>query len=254
MPEDLTFLAKGSGMVKRMACEATRASDAMVGSPGCFIGVDVSKAWVDIADTTGRTMRVTNEAASLAAVFVGPWSRANCANLVCEATGDYERPLIAVAAALGLPLRRAHPNRVHAFAKAKAKLAKTDAIDAQVILAWLPEIGTLNRRTVAALVGVAPITRHSGSSIRTASIAGGRKALRDVLFMAALTASRHNSVFKTFYDRLRQNGKPHKVALVAVIRKLVTTLNAMAQTRQTFKPLDTARYIASLRSQGQRRE
>lgn len=103
------------------------------------------------------------------------------------------------------------------------------------LLAWLPELGSLNRRTVAALVGVAPVTCHSRSSIRSARIRGGRKPVRDVLFMAALTASRHNPPFRRLYERLRQAGKPHKLALVAVLRKIVVTLNAMIRTGQTFK-------------------
>ena len=106
---------------------------------------------------------------------------------------------------------------------------------AQAILAMLPEIGALNRRKIAALVGVAPITRASGSSVNHASITGGRKVLRDILFMAALTASKHNPVFKTFYQRLRASGKPHKLALIAVLRKLITTLNAMIKSQQMFK-------------------
>lgn len=303
-----------------------------------FVGVDVSKSWIDIADTAGRQQRVANEASAIATAFAGPWS--DCAAIVCEATGGYERALMDVALAQSLPLRRAHPTRVHAFARASCGLAKTDALDAkmlakfavftaeepatplpsardrelaalvarlvqltdlrqseicrskmepagavkaslvavlqildeqikamqkaidafidadpvlkanaailrsckgvgpkttQAILAMLPEIGKLDRRKIAALVGVAPITRSSGSSINTASITGGRKALRDILFMAALSASSHNPVFKAFYARLRADGKPHKVALVAVIRKLIGTLNAMVKTRQNFK-------------------
>ncbi len=99
----------------------------------------------------------------------------------------------------------------------------------------LPEIGRTNRRQIAALVGVAPITKASGSSLNHAGITGGRKALRDILFMAALTASKHNPVFKAFYERLKANGKPHKLALVAVLRKLIITLNAMIKSRQSFK-------------------
>jgi transposase len=105
----------------------------------------------------------------------------------------------------------------------------------QMILALLPEIGKLNRRKIAALVGVAPITSKSGSSIDHASIAGGRKALRDCLFMAALAASRHNPTFRAFGERLTAKGKPHKVVIVAIMRKLVTTLNAMIASRQTFQ-------------------
>ncbi len=84
-----------------------------------FIGVDVSKAWVDIADTDGRRRQVANEASAIAAAFTGPWS--TCANLVCEATGGYERVLMRVAAKLALPLRRVHPNRARAFAQATGR-------------------------------------------------------------------------------------------------------------------------------------
>ena len=303
-----------------------------------FIGVDVSKSWIDIADTQGRKRHVKNEDSAIAAAFTGDWS--DCASMVCEATGGYERALMRVARERGLPLRRVHPNRARAFGQATARLAKTDALDAQMlarfaaftadepatplpsarsqeladmvsrlnqlkdlhqaescrakqaeggavkasvnavlkavgaqidamqaaidaciaedpilaenfklmrsckgvgpksaqaVLALLPEIGALNRRKIAALVGVAPITKASGSSVNHASISGGRKALRDILFMAALTASRHNPTFKVFYDRLRANGKPHKLALIAVLRKLITTLNAMIKSRQPFK-------------------
>jgi len=103
--------------------------------------------------------------------------------------------------------------------------------NAQMILARLPEIGALDRRKIAALVGVAPITCKSGSSINRASIAGGRKPLRDTLFMAALCASSHNPTFIAFRDRLKANGKPHKLIIVAVIRKLIVTLNAMIKAK-----------------------
>jgi transposase len=104
-----------------------------------------------------------------------------------------------------------------------------------MILARLPEIGALDRRKIAALVGVVPITCKSGSSINRASIAGGRKPLRDTLFMAAL-ASSHNPTFVAFRDRLKANGKPHKLIIVAVIRKLIVTLNAMIKAKKPFKP------------------
>ena len=105
----------------------------------------------------------------------------------------------------------------------------------EAVLAWLPEVGTLSGRRAAALAGLAPVTRRSGSSINAAHIEGGRKPLRDVLFMAALTASRHNPVFAAFYKRLRENGKAHKVALVAAARKLLITLNAMVRDRRPFR-------------------
>jgi transposase len=310
-----------------------------VAGPLC-IGVDVSKDWLDIADNAGRALRIANTGAAIAEALSGPWAQ-SCRAMVCEATGGYERPLMKVAAELGLPLRRVHPNRARAFAQAAARLAKTDAIDArmlarfaaflvdepatplpapqtqtlaalvsrldqlsdlrqsescraqqadeacvkasiaavieildsqidalqraidalitsdpvltekasllrsckgvgpksaQMILARLPEIGALDRRKIAALVGVAPITCKSGSSINHASIAGGRKSLRDTLFMAALSASSHNPTFIAFRDRLKANGKPHKLIIVAVIRKLIVTLNAMVKAKTPFKP------------------
>ena len=96
-----------------------------------FIGVDVSKDWIDIADGSGRCIRVPNAPAAIAKAFRGPWSC--CENLVCEATGGYERALMKVASDLGLPLRRIHPNRVRAFARATGRLAKTDALDASIL-------------------------------------------------------------------------------------------------------------------------
>ena len=100
----------------------------------------------------------------------------------------------------------------------------------------LPEIGTLDRRKIATLVGVAPITKASGSSISHASIAGGRKALRDILFTAALSASAHNPTFKAFRDRLKANGKPHKFVIVAVLRKLYHNTQRNHQiSRRPFK-------------------
>jgi len=310
-----------------------------VAGPLC-IGVDVSKDWLDIADNAGRALRIANTVAAITEALGGSWAQ-GCRAMVCEATGGYERPLMLVAAQLGLPLRRVHPNRARAFATAAARLAKTDAIDArmlarfaafiadeparpspapqtqtlaalvsrldqlsdlrqsescrahqaheasvkasigavievldsqigaiqhaidaliasdpiltekasllrsckgvgpknaQMILARLPEIGALDRRKIAALVGVAPITCKSGSSINHASIAGGRKPLRDTLFMAALSASSHNPTFIAFRDRLKANGKPHKLIIVAVIRKLIVTLNAMIKAKTPFKP------------------
>jgi transposase len=364
VPEDLTLLAKGSNMVAQISTRSIPGASVRRVPPAArgkrliveplvslalplspetlladrvFVGVDVSKSWVDFADAHGRQERVANEYAPLKAALLGPWS--NCANMVCEATGGYERVLMRVAREVGAPLRRVHPNRARAFAQATARLAKTDALDArtlakfaaftvdepwaplpdpkaqeladmvsrltqmidlhqseacrvkalvgpaikrsilavmkvikaqidamqeaidafvaadpvlrentkilrsckgvgpksaQAILGMLPEIGALNRRKIAALVGVAPITKSSGSSLNHASIAGGRKALRDILFMAALTASKHNPTFTAFYARLRASGKPHKLALIAVLRKLIITLNAMINSRQMF--------------------
>ncbi len=98
------------------------------------------------------------------------------------------------------------------------------------LIAELPELGRLNRREIAALVGVAPIANDSGGSKGRRRVQGGRFEIRRVLYMATLTAARHNPAIKTFYERLLGAGKLPKVALVACMRKLLTTLNAMVRT------------------------
>lgn len=95
------------------------------------------------------------------------------------------------------------------------------------LTAALPELGRLDRRAIAAIVGVAPLASDSGNHKGTRRIWGGRGDVRAVLYMATLVAKRHNSVIKAFYARLTTAGKPAKVALVACMRKLLTILNAM---------------------------
>ena len=102
------------------------------------------------------------------------------------------------------------------------------------LIAELPELGRLNRREIAALVGVAPMANDSGNSKGRRRVQGGRFEIRRVLYMATLTAARHNPAIKTFYDRLLAAGKLPKVALVACMRKLLTTLNAMVRTNKPW--------------------
>ena len=97
----------------------------------------------------------------------------------------------------------------------------------RTVLAELPELGLLNRKQVAALVGVAPFNRDSGRRRGHRTIWGGRAPVRTALYMATLVATRWNPVIREFYRRLRTAGKPPKVALVAAMRKLLTILNAM---------------------------
>jgi len=99
-------------MVARRRSASTDLS--AVAGPLC-IGVDVSKDWLDIADTAGRALRIANTVAAITEALRGPWPQ-GCRVMICEATGGYERPLMLVAAQLGLPLRRVHPNRARAFA------------------------------------------------------------------------------------------------------------------------------------------
>jgi transposase len=250
-------------------------------------------------------------------------------HVICEATGGYERGVVAALQTAGIPVSVLNPSRVRSFARAQGQRAKTDRIDAAVltaygqslqpavtparsrteqeltelvrrrqqlvdllvaqrlqtegltlpslqrqahslirrlerdldqldellaklqqqtpalqaqvqrleaidgvgevtarnVLAELPELGRLNRRQVAALAGLAPHPRQSGQWTGRASIGGGRAALRRALYMAALSASRCNPHLRTFYQRLRLAGKPAKVALTAVMRKLIVLMN-----------------------------
>ncbi len=103
------------------------------------------------------------------------------------------------------------------------------------LLAELPELGTLNRKKIAALVGVAPYNCDSGKMHGKRAIWGGRASIRSVLYMATLSATRCNPVIRTFYARLIQAGKEAKVALVACMRKLLTILNAMMHNRKHWE-------------------
>ena len=109
------------------------------------------------------------------------------------------------------------------------------------LLAYLPELGTLNRKQIAALVGVAPFNRDSGPYRGKRSVWGGRATVRSTLYMGALVAIRFNPVLRAFYQRLLEAGKPKKVALTACARKLLTILNSMTRTgvywdQTTLKP------------------
>jgi len=106
---------------------------------------------------------------------------------------------------------------------------------ARTLLAELPELGTLDRRQIAALVGLAPWTRQSGQWRGKSFIGGGRTAVRSALFMGAMVASRRNDTLKAFRDKLVAAGKPKMVAIIAVARKLVTILNAILRDQQPWR-------------------
>jgi transposase len=103
------------------------------------------------------------------------------------------------------------------------------------LLIELPELGQLNRRKIAALVGVAPLNRDSGTMRGKRIVWGGRAKLRTVLYMAALVGVRHNPVITSFYERLLKAGKAKKMALVACMRKLLTILNAMIRSNTVWQ-------------------
>lgn len=109
----------------------------------------------------------------------------------------------------------------------------------QVLITELPELGTLSRRQSASLVGVAPVNRDSGAVRGRRTIHGGRSTVRVPLYMATVAAIRCNPVIGAFYRRLRDAGKPPKVAITACMRKLVVTLNAMVRDNKPWTPPQT---------------
>lgn len=124
--------------------------------------------------------------------------------------------------------------------QAKAELLRSVPGVGQVttltLLATLPELGQLSRHQIAALVGVAPMNRDSGTMRGKRMVWGGRAPVRAVLYMAVLVGIKHNPVLRIFYERLRASGKPFKVAATACMRKLLTILNAMLHQNRKWEP------------------
>lgn len=124
--------------------------------------------------------------------------------------------------------------------KAKAELLESvkgvGHVVIMTLLALLPELGKLNRKQIAALVGVAPFNNDSGKKRGKRSIWGGRAAVRSVLYMSATVAATYNPKIAALYQRLINKGKQHKVAIVACMRKLITILNAMMRKGQAWNP------------------
>lgn len=129
----------------------------------------------------------------------------------------------------GSPVWRAKEELLVSFPGVSNTLART-------FLAEMPELGALNRRQIASLAGLAPFTRQSGRWKGKSMIGGGRAKLRAGLYMAALSASRYHPQLKVFYRRLVTAGKPKMVALIAVARKVLTTLNAMLRDQKPWQP------------------
>jgi transposase len=304
-----------------------------------FIGIDVARDSLEIATRpTGERWQLGNDANGITAL-VGRLRALNPVLIVLEATGGLELPVLAALGSAGLPVVAVNPRQVRDFAKAVGKLAKTDAIDAQVLahfadgvrppvrpladaatqalaalitrrrqlvelltaeenrlttapppiradiqehitwlrkrlrgvdqelnqairssslwreqenllrsvpgvgpvvsatlLADLPELGTLGRKQIAALVGLAPLNRDSGTMRGKRTIWGGRASVRAALYMGALVGSRRNPVLRALYTRLLAAAKTRKLALTACMRKLLTILNAILKHRTTWAP------------------
>jgi transposase len=134
----------------------------------------------------------------------------------------------AMAEAVAADERLAHRNRL------LRSVPGVGPVFAHTLLALMPELGNLTRRQAASLIGVAPFDCESGTFRGQRRIIGGRKPLRDAGYMAALVAGQHNPVMKAFKQRLTETGKPPKVILVAIMRKLISTLNAMVKNNQPW--------------------
>ena len=117
-------------------------------------------------------------------------------------------------------------------------------LSATLLLAACPELGTLSKSEVAALAGLAPVCRDSGKFHGQRTIHGGRLSIRSALYMAAVSASRFNPVLSTFYKRLINQGKPFKVAITAVMRKLVIALNSIVKNALIFPPQTKAQVLS----------
>ncbi len=303
------------------------------------VGIDVSKTRLDVhLLPAGEAFAVARDGKGLES-HVERLTALDVSLIVLEATGGFETMVAAALAGAGLPLAVINPRQIRSFARALGKLAKTDAIDAEVIAlfadkvrpqvrpvptsdaralgervarrrqivemigmeanrrrhaadkrlaktidrhlaflekelaavdadidtdvraspAWretedllasvpgvgpvtartliaeLPELGGLDRRKLAALVGVAPFNRDSGAWRGHRMIGGGRTSVRNVLYMAALAAIRHNLVIRATYQRLINRGRPKKVAIIACLRHLLTILNAIFRTKSPWK-------------------
>lgn len=107
-------------------------------------------------------------------------------------------------------------------------------VTATLLLALMPELGTITRRAIAALAGVAPINNDSGKRRGQRSIRGGRQRVRRAIYMAAIAAITHDNSFAVYYRSLRKTGKPAKVAIIAVARKILVTANAIVRTKKPF--------------------
>jgi transposase len=304
-----------------------------------FVGIDVAKAQLDVAvRPSGPAYAIAHTESGLA-TLVEQVRALQPSAIVLEATGDLEVPLASALAAAGLPVHVVNPRQVRDFARATGRLAKTDALDAQIlaqfaealrptprvlpdeatqalsavltrrrqllemltaeknrlsraraslrkgieahidwltrelrrvdadldsairhspvwrvqddllqsipgvgpglsrtVLAELPELGTLSRKQLAALVGVAPHNRDSGTLRGQRTIWGGRAVVRTALYMAALAATKWNPIIHAFYHQLLARGKAKKVALVACMHKLLIILNAMVKHQTPWRP------------------
>lgn len=132
-----------------------------------------------------------------------------------------------------LSLIKSHPSLSEKYRLLRS-MKGVGPVLAMTLLAELPELGKVDKKGIAALVGVAPLTKESGKKTGKAKTGYGRQSVRKVLYMAALVAAQYNPTLKAFYQQLLARGKVKKVALVAVMRKMLVILNAMLQSKVAF--------------------
>jgi transposase len=233
-PRQVRDFAKASGYLAK-----TDAIDALVIAQfGLAIDPQVSQ----LADDDTRELKAMLVRRSQLIVM-----RTQEKNRLALAFGSMRKPIKAHIAWLdeaisGLDIDLTSKLRSSPAWKAKEDLLRSfkgiGPVNARTMLADLPELGTLNRKQIAALVGVAPFNCDSGKFKGQRHIWGGRARVRTALFMGATAAIRFNPVIKAFYAGLTARGKPRKVALVACMRKMLTILNAMVKSQTPWHPLN----------------
>jgi len=219
---------------------------------GVHVGIDVSKARLDIAvHESGEVWAESNDGPGISRL-IERLKTLRPSRIVVQASGGQEALLVAELCAAGLPAALVNPRRAREFAKAKGVLAKTDRIDARLLAhfavavqppltRWpdadaqrLAELVTRRRQVVGRHTAEHNRLTTATTSLRV-RIQGGRLSVRNVLYMATLAATRFNPVIRRFYQRLLAAGKEKKVALTACMRKLLTILNAMIRNQQVWR-------------------
>ena len=214
------------------------------------IGIDVSKDKLDVSDAARKIKKeIKNSTTSIVKHLVNKIGCPAETFVVCEATGGYERTLVNAMHEAGIPICVANPYQVRQFGNGIGVLEKSDPIDAQMVrqfgevvdlqptVAKSPEHQhheALVRRREQ-LMNYISIVHESGQKKGNRAIFGGRSHVRRVLYMATLSATRHNPVIRKFYTSLLARGKEKKVALVACMRKLLTILNEMVRNQEPWR-------------------
>lgn len=261
----LIVLEATGGLETRLACE--------LGAAGLPLAVINPRQARDFAKATGKLAKTDRVDAQMLAAFakaIRPQARPikDEETRILDELGSRRRQLIAMRVQETLRLQTAgskpmqkslkdhiawlqkridkvdldltHRLRTSDLWRAKDDLLReipgVGAVTTLTLLGKCPELGTLNRRQIAALVGVAPLANDSGKHRGKRFVWGGRADVRAVLYMAAVTAMRCNDVIKAFAQRLKQTGKPTKVVIVACMRKLLTIMNAMVKNNSSWKP------------------